>query len=99
MSPRQEREAAQDDLAEWGVANVSRFAPIPCPAPDERKPVRVVPAHLTTSLPNLVDTFNALPVGSLKVEANGLLARMLGATYSTRDFAIVNALINHLDAA
>jgi len=99
MAPLQELHAAQDEIAAWSVTHAARFAPIPCPAPDERKPVRMVPPHLTTPSRNLIDVFAALPDASLKVEARALQARMLGPEYSTRDFAIVSALVHRLEAS
>lgn len=96
MAPITELHAAQDDAAAWGVKNAGRFAPIPCPLPDERKPVRVLPPTVAARTPNLIDCFASLSNAALRAEASALQARMLGVDYSTRDFAIVTALIQRL---
>lgn len=92
-----ERYAETDEISE----NSQRFAPIPCPLPDLRPPHQFVQntVRLPTPRTNLIDAFIALPVDRLIDEARDLQARMLGADFSTRDFALVTALMQRVERA
>jgi hypothetical protein len=97
MSPRLERELAMDDMADF--AQHHRFASIDV-GPEPRQPA--TRHHINVAAftqPNLIDRFVALPTGGLVAEAKQLQARMLGAQFSTRDFAVVTALIERVEAA
>ena len=99
MSPRLERELAQDDMAEW--AQVNRFAAIACGIPDLRAPTRYIPNTVPAAQANanLIDAFAALPAHRLVDEVRDLQARMLSAQFSVRDFALVTAIIQRLQAS
>jgi len=93
MSPRIEREAAMDDMADYAA----RFAPIVI-EPPAHPPVTVLPAHLANAVVprrNLCAEYSKLPTDKLLVEAEQLLARLDRAGRPT-DYAVVVALVRQL---
>lgn len=48
---------------------------------------------------NLIDTLVRLPTEQLVAEGNALSARLLGAIHTTRDFAVVAALVQRVQRA
>lgn len=94
LSPRLEREAGMDDMAD----HAQRFAPIRCPLPDARMPVRELSPLVATRLAEEPSPL-LLSTPTLLAEVDALCMRVVRCETRARDVLLVQTLAARLTTA